>query len=303
MKATRAFIVFCEGKHDVAFCRLVFKHFFKAVMNKSEFFSKYPSPFNSLFKANMEKYIARDMSLDMAHKFFLPDWTYVKNDWIILLFDKGGKVNDEKLHQFLYDFLTLFENAAYFPQDAESIITNVKYLFLYDADHKKPDEIFVQLKDNYSKIENAGKNDSIQWITEPFIPVKGNPFAARSNNKAVYIWADPVKQTGTLEEYLLPLFAVDQKEWTEKAVHFIDSTFLWEINRGEEEKSRIAETARRKKAIITALGQRSKPGSSMNVILDQAGLISCDTLWNNSSVRNFVEFLSTFTGIELTLPT
>jgi len=210
MKATRAFIVFCEGKHDVAFCRLVLKHFFKATMNKSEYFSKYPSPFNSLFKANMEKYTARDMSLDMVHKFFLPDWTYVKNDWIILLFDKGGKVNDANLHPFLYDFLTLLENAAHFPQGAESIITDVKYLFLYDADHKRPDEIFAQLKNNYEKIENAGKNDSIPWITEPFIHVKENPFAARSNDRAVYIWADPVKQTGTLEEYLLPLFAAEQ---------------------------------------------------------------------------------------------
>ena len=54
MKATKAFIVFCEGKHDVAFCRLVFKHFLKATVNKSEYFSKYPSPFNSLFKTNME---------------------------------------------------------------------------------------------------------------------------------------------------------------------------------------------------------------------------------------------------------
>ena len=243
------------------------------------------------------------MSLDMAHKFFLPDWTYVKDDWILLLFDSGGKDNVLKLHRFLYDFLTLLNEAAHFPQDAESIITNVKYLFLYDADHKRPDDIFVQLKNNYNKIKNADKNDSIQWITEPFIPVKGNPFAARSNDKAVYIWADPVKQTGTLEEYLLPLFAVDQKEWTEKAVRFIDDTFLWEIDTGKKEQKRIAETAKRKKAIITALGQRKKPGSSMNVILDQAGLISGDTLWNNKSVRNFVEFLSTFTGIKLTSST
>jgi hypothetical protein len=105
-----------------------------------------------------------------------------------------------------------------------------------------------------------------------------------------------------LEEYLLPLFAADQEEWTKKAVRFIDDTFLWEIDSGKNEQKRIAEIARRKKAIITALGQRRKPGSSMYVILDQAELISCGTLWNNKSVRDFLEFLSAFTGIELTLP-
>jgi len=36
-------------------------------------FSEYPAPFNQLFKTSMENHAAPDMSLDMAHKFFLPD--------------------------------------------------------------------------------------------------------------------------------------------------------------------------------------------------------------------------------------
>ncbi len=74
MEKINTLLVFCEGPHDVAFCRLVFKFCFE--INKISWkFSEYPSPFNQLFKASMEKHAAQDMSLDMAHKFFLPDRT------------------------------------------------------------------------------------------------------------------------------------------------------------------------------------------------------------------------------------
>jgi hypothetical protein len=302
MAQTKALIVFCEGKHDVAFCRLVFKHFFAFDENKKLKFSQYPSPLHNLFKTNMTKHAVQDMSLDMAHKFFLPDSTHIKNDWLFLLFDAGGKDKTGNPRQFLYDFLGLMDkdSASTFRGDAPSVIADVKYLFLFDADHKKPGDIFKEFERNYSEIENPQKEKKI-WLKGSLIPVKENSFAAISEDKAVYVWADSVNQTGTLEEHLLPLFEADQKELAEKATLFIDSTFPWETDHKKNDKS-IAEIARRKKAIITALGQREKPGSSMNVIIDQAKLLSVDTLWKSKPIRDFAEFLSRFTGIELVSP-
>ncbi|MBW1649678.1 MAG: hypothetical protein JRJ44_03165 [Deltaproteobacteria bacterium] len=74
MEKINALIIFCEGAHDVAFCRLAFKYHFN--INKINWkFSEYPAPLNQLFKTNIKKHAAKDMSLDMAHKFFLPDKT------------------------------------------------------------------------------------------------------------------------------------------------------------------------------------------------------------------------------------
>ncbi|MCU0286620.1 MAG: hypothetical protein MUF15_09490 [Acidobacteria bacterium] len=298
MEQTKALIIFCEGKHDVAFCRLIFKHFLGTTENKELKFSHYPSPFHRLFKTSIEKHFVGDMSLDMAHKFFLPDSTYIKNDWLFLLFDTGGKSKRENPHHFLYDFVDLMENenASVFQEGAPSFINDVKYLFLFDADHKRPEDIFTEFEKNYWEIKKSEKEKRI-WLKDKLTRDEKNAFFAVSNDKAVYVWADPVNHTGTLEEYLLPLFETDQKELAEKATLFIDSTFPWETDHKKNDKS-IAEIAKRKKAIITALGQRKKPGCSMNVILDQSELLSADTLWKSEAVRNFAEFVATFTGIE-----
>ncbi len=74
MEKINALIIFCEGAHDVTFCRLAFKYHFN--INKINWkFSEYPAPLNQLFQNNIKKHAAKDMSLDMAHKFFLPDKT------------------------------------------------------------------------------------------------------------------------------------------------------------------------------------------------------------------------------------
>lgn len=72
-REVNALLVFCEGPRDAAFARRVFKHclgFTKVEWKCSE----YPTPFNSLFRASVEKHAARYLSLDMAHKFFLLDY-------------------------------------------------------------------------------------------------------------------------------------------------------------------------------------------------------------------------------------
>lgn len=68
-----ASLIFCEGAHDVIFVRKLLK----LLMNYQDQnikFSELPSPFNSLFKKSVEKHAADDLSLNMAHKFFLPDF-------------------------------------------------------------------------------------------------------------------------------------------------------------------------------------------------------------------------------------
>jgi hypothetical protein len=92
-------------------CRLMFKHCFD-MSQMSWKFSEYPAPFNQLFKTSMENHAAQDMSLDMAHKSFLPDKTLYNEErkLLVLLFNTGGKSKTDNPKFFLKDFLPLFEN-------------------------------------------------------------------------------------------------------------------------------------------------------------------------------------------------
>jgi hypothetical protein len=289
MEKINVLLVFCEGPHDVAFCRLMFKYYFD-IKQISWKFSEYPAPFNQLFKTSMENHAAQDMSLDMAHKFFLPDKTLYNENrkLLVLLFNTGGKTKTDNPKDFLKNFLPLFEDRESFSDDAKTIVNNCNYLFLYDRDHKQPSDVFLWCKNEFAQIGD----DDIIFLEENFIIDDGNNLAASCMKKTVgvYVFAKP-DSLGTLEDILLPMLESAQSELFNKAEKFIDSAFTWKPEQ-DKVKNRVAEIAKRKKAIITTMGQRKKPGSSMNVVIDQGKLISTDIFTQNNDVKLFVDFVA-----------
>jgi len=290
MKEVKALLVFCEGSHDIAFVQQVFKCCLQ--FQKIEYkFSEYPAPFNALFKTSVQNHAAKDLSLNMAHKFFLPDSVWEKDERLILLFNSGGSSQIDKVKLLLKNFLLLLSQASIFPSDATAIVTEAKYLFLYDADYIGATTLLNKIKQDFATLD-----DKSLWEFGDWIFLEQNPFGAISENKAAYIWGDKIIQKGTLEDILLPMFAVDQQEIVEKSSNFIDTTFVFETE-STKLKHRFAEIAARKKAIITCTGQRKKSGYSLNVIINHAGLVNENTFLNNDNVKSFVDFLRKFLEI------
>ena len=62
----------------------------------------------------MQRHAAQDLSLDMAHKFFLPDCVFQKNYFLILVFNAGGSSQVDKVKVLLKKFLTLLAQSATF---------------------------------------------------------------------------------------------------------------------------------------------------------------------------------------------
>jgi hypothetical protein len=284
MNEVKTLLVFCEGSHDVVFVQQVLKLClnFKKVEWK---FSEYPAPFNSLFKSSVQRHAAQDLSLDMAHKFFLPDCVLERDDWVILLFNSGGSSQIDKVKQLLGLFLRLLN--SFFPEGANSVVIQAKYLFLYDADNIETTSWFNKIQQDFVAID-----DEPTWAFDSLTVLLDNPFGAIAGDKAAYIWGAN-KQSGTLEDLLLPMFETEQEQLIKASSEFVDGAFAWEIEH-ENSKHRIAEIGKRKKAIITCAGQRKKSGSSVNVILDQAKLIGEHTFKGNHSVRSFADFIKTF---------
>lgn len=291
MEDVRTLMVFCEGSHDVAFCRSVFRHCI-GIDKVSWKFSEYPSPLNQLFRTSMKKHAQKDLSLDMAHKFFLPDRTLYseKLNWLILLFNAGGKSNMSNPMRFLSDFLPLLYQCRVFSDGAKTAVSDVKYIFLYDADHEGAEKVFDACQRYFAQID--GKD----FMSLPLVADTDNPKVAKKDNKAVYVWGDKESGKGTLEDILFPMFEKDQAGIVTKASGFIDNCFQWET-RHEKAQRRIAEIAKRRKAIICCSGQRRKPGLPMNTIIKEAKLISVETFNNNTEVNAFAHFITTFCNI------
>jgi hypothetical protein len=288
-REVKVLLVFCEGSHDVAFVSQVMKSFFN--FNRVTWkFSQYPAPFNELFRVSVEQHAAQDLSLDMAHKFFLPDQVLESESQVVLLFNSGGKSQSDKVKDLLSNFLPLLENAKTFPGDAVAIVSEARYLFLYDADDLGVDNTRIEIRKAFREIEGN------LWMTEQWAVHQNNPFAAMMGEKSIYIWGDTIEK-GTLEDLLFPLFKQDNLELFSKAETTIDEFFSWDTA-NDNLKIAVAEDARRKKAIITFAGQRKKPGGSMSVILDQAKLITKETLINDPNSLAFAKFVAEFAEFE-----
>jgi hypothetical protein len=261
-----ALIVFCEGAHDIAFLSKIFWGMnFQPDKRK---LPEYPAPFSLLFEQGVAKYVAEDLGLHMGDKYFLPDKVFSKNSDIVFLFSTGGKDKFQKVQEFLDDLMLFIEDidGSDFSYNADSVgsinqtINHYKYLFFYDADSLGLEAICEDLSSKFSLIKNWG---SAQWLSH-----QDHSFAAIDNNRALYVLGE-TPQKGTLEDILYPLFAEKNPAQLQNAGIAVNSLFSWEIN---DNQCPVALESKRRKSIITLIGQRDDPGESMARVLNNRGL-------------------------------
>ncbi len=281
-----ALLAFCEGPHDSAFVRIVLKQLMNFSVEKLKF-SEMPSPFDKLFETAVKTHAAQDMSLDMAHKFFLPDTVLRNDNTIVYLFNCGGKTQYSKIKTLLASYLPLFQQAETFARDAEEITQSVRYLFLYDTDADGLQKITENLNQELKTIEGD------RFINNDWLPSTSD-FGKISNDKAVFVWG-LTPEKGTLEDILIPIFEFDVNNQTlmDKTRITLNDMFEWDINNPQETRA-VAENEKFQKALLTTIGQRKKPGSSMNVILEQSQMITQQALAASDRANDFIIFLNEF---------
>lgn len=285
-----ALLIFCEGPHDSAFVRMVLKKLMGFQVQKLKF-SEMPSPFHKLFETAVKTHAAQDMSLDMAHKFFLPDTVLQKNDQIVFIYNCGGKNQFEKIRSLLSTYIPLLGQAQTFSQGAKTIAQSIKYLFLYDIDADGIGAVADNLSREFSQI------DETNFIAHSWEESK-SVYGRVANDKAFFVWGG-TPEKGTLEDLLLPMFdfSEENKSIVGKAKAIMSDMFTWETEHDEAARS-IAEVEKYHKAVLTTVGQRKKPGSSLNVILEQSGLITEDALKSCGITAGFVQFVEGFLEVK-----
>jgi hypothetical protein len=280
-----ALLAFCEGPHDVAFVRRVLRY--GLGFEKVEWtFSEFPAPFNSLFKASMNRHAARDLSLDMAHKFYLPDHVLQRGDHVALLFNAGGKTKWKQTGGFLGEYFDLLDQAQVFPGDAKSVVTRSLVLFLHDADSDGAEKIRDGIKVEFSKL---GDRD---WMTAEWEVDANDDVAATTLDIGSYVWCGE-DGLGTLEDLLIPIHRVSDAGRTGKAEQCLDQLFEWKVDH-QDTMQQIAERARRHKGVITLLGQREKPGMSQHVVIGQTQTMKDADFIGDSRVAAFAGFMTRF---------
>ncbi|KWT92945.1 hypothetical protein [Candidatus Magnetominusculus xianensis] len=292
IKSINALLTFCEGPHDVAYVRMVLRKLLNFKIVKAKF-KELPSPFNAIFKKTVQEYVQGDLSLDMAHKFFLPDTILQNGNHMILLFNCGGKDNYDKVRTLISDYLEALQDARTFPQGAEDVVDSTRYLFVYDADAKGIKDICCDVTTNFCSINNGE-----DFITQDWGKAPHSDFGRVAGDKAVYVWGENPGR-GTLEDILIPLFANDNEELMTKATSAVVKMFPRDTDNNDAIIA-VPALAKQKKSILTLLGQGEKPGSSIAVILEQSKLLTDTTLKDDERTGAFTKFVAEFINLRST---
>lgn len=276
-----ALLIFCEGPHDAAFVQLVLKSILE-YKQESYKFSEFPFPFSSLFGKTVQDYVAEDLRLDMARKFFLPDHVLRKGQKLALIFNYGGSNRKEAITPFLRRLFTLQEDGNAF--GGEKFVEKVSYLFMADADDSGLEVAMRQISRDFAVI------DDVPWLSDDWV-LMADTFGAKQRGNSdigAYVWRHYSDDSGTLEclieECLEP--AGELKPFLEIA----DINFEWNCSDGSP-KTAVAERAKRLKAAISIMGQRKKPGGSMSVVLGQGKFLNSENLTKSSSVQSLLSFM------------
>lgn len=281
-----ALFIFCEGPHDSAFLKMILGKVMGYTIRDLKF-SEMPSPFHHLFETSVRTHAAQDMSLGMAHKFFLPDTVFCKENRFIFLFNSGGQDQYLKIQTLLSKFLPLYQQAKTFARDADQpVAQSVAYLFSYDADHEGIDQTAAKLKAGLESI------DDTDFLAGSWQKSNHSDFARTMNDKAIFVWANSAG-TGTLEDILLPLFLQNDNQIMQKAEAAMTEMFEWKRDHPSKKRA-VAESAKFQKAVLTTAGQRKTPGSSLNVVLAHSKMITTAALKSWTRTSGFYAFLQDF---------
>ncbi|WP_420266301.1 hypothetical protein [Candidatus Magnetominusculus dajiuhuensis] len=289
-ESINALLIFCEGPHDIAYVRMVMQKLL--YFEKEEvLFKELPSPFHKLLKQTVNTHAAKELHLDMAHKFFLPDTILRNGNHLMLLFNCGGKGQYDKVRTLISDYIPAMKVAPRLAEGTKEVVDSIRYLFVYDADAEGIEGIIKSVNNNFSSINNAS------FINTEWKKSSHSDFGRVAGDKAVYVWGENPAR-GTLEDILIPLFTKDQKTLMGDAKAAVVKMFPRDTGNADPAIA-VPAMAKQSKSILTLVGQGKKPGFSMSVIIEQAELLEDTTLKTDSTTKEFTNFVAEFIGLSV----
>ena len=212
--------VLCEGPHDVAFLYRILR--VNGLQRYLKSIGEFPFPLNEYFTKEATGEDLERLRLEEVRNRHLPSeaLTY-RDDALVLLYAIGGDSKTTFRQKLLQNIARMYSHR---PQEEKKIrtgaTTECSVFYFFDADNKGIEDRFQDIYRELSTVVDSEVSLS-----------KEAPLFRASNGitYAAYIFAETGKQTGKLEDILLPLMRRDNEEIFRQAESYIrlhDSTRL-----------------------------------------------------------------------------
>lgn len=288
-------ITLCEGPHDVAFIFRILKT--KGFTSYSQQINQFPYPINDYLANEICITNIQDLKLEEVNKRLLPNEVLTLGTTLVLLYAIGGDSKVDARRNLLKSILELTPSKGDTKSFSIGSAINYSFLFLYDSDNKGIQNRLEYISTELSEIlENP---DAILFNQNGSVCEYGN------TKFGAYIFANHPKDTGKLEDILIPLLKKDNEEIFTHAEDFI--TTKYEPNRIQRLKIKkdpfgmIIEHRDTKKgsydkdkSIIGVVGQLQNSGATNTVCIKHSDYITLDKINTNhlcSQIHNVFKAL------------
>ncbi|CAM8622992.1 hypothetical protein MCEMSHM24_02513 [Comamonadaceae bacterium] len=289
-KWSTAHLMFCEGPQDAA----VLNHLLKKELRFKQQnlkISEMPYPLANVLKKSFQSRASEDLRLDLAKKFFLPDYVLARDTTLVLIFNYGGSNRKVNIQPFLEAVFTLLAVTGFSGLEQTAERPAYGYTIFADADARGEKNTRSEISSDFA---NVGDTAWLSDAWEPYKTTKATSQSTEFGQIATYVWRKSTEDGGTIEDLVLE--CLDGDADLHKTLEYLDSRFDWSPPSGAEAKQICAHAANRLKAAFCVEGQRQKPGGSLAVILGQSDLLNVEKLKTSSAVQDCLHFLTEWLG-------
>lgn len=283
---SNAHLMFCEGPHDAAVLNRLLKTqlgFKQQPLKLSEL----PYPLSNVMQTSFKTRASEDLRLDLAKKFFLPDYVSARDSVLTLIFSYGGSNRQASMLPFLENVFALLEVTSFSGLEQMAARPAYAYTVFADADAMGESNVRALISNEFAKVGESS------WLGSEWERVKGTKAASQATAfgpTAAYVWRKSAEDGGTLEDVVLE--CLDGDADLQKTLAHLDSRFDWSPPAGATAEQVCAGSAKRLKAAFCVEGQKEKPGGSLGVVLDQSKLLRPDAFKKSAAVQDCLSFLA-----------
>lgn len=290
-------LVFCEGPHDAAFVNHLLKRELSFKQQQLKL-SELPNPLADVLKRSFQHRASEDLRLDLAKKFFLPEYVLARDSTLVLVFSYGGSNRKASMQPFLEAVFTLLAVTSFSSLGQAAERPAYAYAIFADADARGELDTRKMISDEFAKVGEA------DWLSTAWVTVKTTKGASQATSfgpAAAYVWRKSKEDGGTLEDLVLECLDGDAN--LQKTLGYLDARFNWSPPAGAAAEQVCSRSAERLKAAFCVEGQREKPGGSLAVILGQSDLLGAEELKRSAAVQDCLAFLNEWLTPAQAVPT
>ncbi|GHT52718.1 hypothetical protein AGMMS49982_13670 [Bacteroidia bacterium] len=282
--------ILTEGDHDSAFIYRILKANGMTTLHKIAI-KEYPSPLNELIKSGISSVPIEELNMEVARSKFLPSYVMQNSDDIVSIYRVGGDSKED----VRVDFIKKINALNISDPDAINALIDAKVsvLFFFDADDKGIESRISQIKKELKLSFPESEAENIDKLVNKEI------LLIEDVNVGGFIFSELGKDTGLLEDILIPLMKQGNEDIFIEAEKFLDiheSTALFKGKIIYDETKTIkkkvnGEKYAYKKSLVGTIGQLQMSGKSNTVCISDADYLTDEKIKADATCIDIYSFI------------